>query len=470
MTKYVLVGTGGRSRMYIDALADQFASSSKLLAICDSNQGRRDLVLRQYGDRLTGLESYAPEDFDKMLQEQKPDCVIVCTKDSTHSDYICRALELDCDVITEKPMTTDEKKCQRIIDTVKKTGKKVSVMFNYRYSPVREQVKKILASGIIGKVCSVDFQWMLDTRHGADYYRRWHRNKANSGGLMVHKATHHFDLVNWWLGSVPVSVFAEGGKVFYDYKQAQRHGLKKHGDRCMDCNLKNRCNFYFDLNSSDKLRQIYLQCEEHDNYYRDKCLFADEIDIEDTMNVVVKYENNQFLSYSLNSFCAWEGYRISFNGTKGRLEHNCRESSYVNSGGMVEGAFNPEGTTIQVFPFFKTPFEVKIDQGVGGHGGGDILMLNDIFGSTNHQDPYMKAADYIHGAYSILVGIAANKSMANGQKVFIKDLVNNLGRPEMSAMPDGSEKIEYVDDTSRLVKDEFTDAGMAKRIGQEKTN
>ena len=75
--------------------------------------------------------------------------------------------------------------------------------FNYRYSPPRTQVKDLLMSGVIGDILSVDFHWMLDTHHGADYFRRWHRNKQNSGGLMVHKATHHFDLVNWWLSSVP---------------------------------------------------------------------------------------------------------------------------------------------------------------------------------------------------------------------------------------------------------------------------
>ena len=47
------------------------------------------------------------------------------------------------------------------------------------------------------------FEWALDTVHGADYFRRWHREKKNSGGLLVHKSSHHFDLVNWWLGDVP---------------------------------------------------------------------------------------------------------------------------------------------------------------------------------------------------------------------------------------------------------------------------
>ena len=55
------------------------------------------------------------------------------------------------------------------------------------------------------------FEWALDTVHGADYFRRWHRDKKNSGGLLVHKSSHHFDLVNWWIGDVPARVYARGG-------------------------------------------------------------------------------------------------------------------------------------------------------------------------------------------------------------------------------------------------------------------
>ena len=58
-----------------------------------------------------------------MIAETKPDAVIVTSVDATHADYICRAMELGCDVITEKPMTTDAEKCQRILDTRRKTGR-----------------------------------------------------------------------------------------------------------------------------------------------------------------------------------------------------------------------------------------------------------------------------------------------------------------------------------------------------------
>ena len=107
-------------------------------------------------------------------------------------------------------MTTDADKCAGILDAVRRTGNHVTVTFNYRFSPVHAQVRRLLADGAIGDVLSVHFEWLLDVHHGADYFRRWHRQKANSGGLMVHKSGHHFDLVNWWLQAAPATVFGFG--------------------------------------------------------------------------------------------------------------------------------------------------------------------------------------------------------------------------------------------------------------------
>ena len=107
---------------------------------------------------------YLDTEFDKMIRETKPDTVIVTTTDCFHAKYICRAMELGCDVITEKPMATDEHMCQQIIWTRKRsTGKHVRVTFNYRYGPVAEKIKEILNSGELGIVTSVDYQLLLRT-------------------------------------------------------------------------------------------------------------------------------------------------------------------------------------------------------------------------------------------------------------------------------------------------------------------
>ncbi|HOL67591.1 MAG TPA: Gfo/Idh/MocA family oxidoreductase, partial [bacterium] len=354
--------------------------------------------------------------------------------DCTHDDYICRALKAGCDVITEKPMTIDAERCRRILDTVRRTGKKLTVTFNYRYSPPRSVVKQVLMEGTIGRILSVDFFWNLNTSHGADYFRRWHRYKKNSGGLLVHKATHHFDLVNWWLSAVPEEVYCRGDRVFYRPEQAQRYGLTRRGKRCLDCPESSQCHFYLDLRAYPSLKELYLDQEQYDGYYRDRCVFAPDIDIEDTMNAVVRYSTGALMSYALNAFTPWEGYAISFNGTRGRLEHTCVESIYISGDGSVPGELLKQGTSIVVHPHFGQQYAVPIPEARGGHGGGDTLLLNDLFLPEPEADPLKRAAGAGAGAYSILTGVAANESIRTGKVIKIKDLVSDIpdpGYPEM---------------------------------------
>jgi predicted dehydrogenase len=439
--RYALVGVGDRSNMYSKALVEQFADTCELVALCDTNEGR--LRLRAEWAHEQGIEVpiYKDDQFDQMVAATKPDVVIVTTKDCMHDGYICRAMELGCDVITEKPMTTDEQKCQYILDTQKKTGRYCTVTFNYRYAPPRTQVKDLLMSGVIGNVVSVDFHWLLDTRHGADYFRRWHRNKRNSGGLMVHKATHHFDLVNWWLSTVPETVYATGTCHFYRPETAERYGLVNRGERCLECAEAAKCPFYLDLQAYPRLNRMYLDQEQYDGYFRDRCVFGADIDIEDAVHVIVNYRNGVMLSYSLHAFMPWEGYVVAFNGSKGRLEHICQETVYLSGDGSVPGELISEGTKIKVYPHFKSGYEVGVWQSKGGHGGGDPILLNDLFNPHLSEDKYMRAADHRAGAWSILTGIAVNHSLANGQPMQIKDLIHGLEDPDFPLMPSPTEPL-----------------------------
>ena len=429
-TRYAQVGLGSRSNIYTQAILKEYAAYSELVGLCDLNRGRLELCNRKLVEtyKTPSVPMYSDDQFDTMIEEQKPDIVVVTCRDSFHDHYLVRAMELGCDAITEKPMTIDEKRCQRIVDTVKKTGRNIRVTFNYRYSPPRTQVKDLLMNGAVGKVLSVDFQWLLNTSHGADYFRRWHREKANSGGLLVHNATDHFDLVNWWLSAAPVEVFAMGGRQFYGASggMAERYKLKGHAERCQECRYKTKCKFHLDLVAHQELRQMYLECEQHDAYFRDRCVFDKDMDIEDCMNVIVRYNTGAFMSYSLNAFMPWEGYRIAFNGTKGRLEHQCVESVYISGDGQVQGETLKEGTSIVLYPHFKAAQFIPIKIGEGGHGGGDAPMLHDLFSQNRTEDTYLRAAGFADGAMSILTGIAANKSMRTGKPVRIKSLVKGV--------------------------------------------
>lgn len=436
--RYGLVGLGGRSRLYSAAILGKMAAVAELVGICDQNRGRLHLTNRWIAGELKEkpVPEYLDTEFDRLLEEQHPDVVIVATRDCFHDKYIVRALGAGCEVITEKPMTIDAQKCQRIVDAVKRTGGRVRVTFNLRYSPPRLQVKKILMSGAIGRILSCDFHWLLDTSHGADYFRRWHREKKNSGGLLVHKACHHFDLVNWWISACPVEVFAMGARRFYGAGSgmAAAYALQGHAQRCLECPHTKKCKFYLNIRGNEGLKKFYYDNEKYDRYFRDRCVFGRTMDIEDTMNVVVRYDTGAFMSYSLNAFMPWEGYKIAFNGTKGRLEHDCIESVNLIGTGKTPGMMIPRGTSIRLYPHFKPARNIPVWPAQGSHGGGDELMLTDLFSRRPPADPCRRAADYRSGAMSILIGIAANKSMASGQPVRVDSLVQGLPRPWLTKM------------------------------------
>ena len=422
--RYVQVGSGSRARFFYQAIASTFRETSELTAFCDINRTRLEYAQRNlvenYGYGAVAL--YGADEFDKMIEEQKPDFVIVTSVDRTHHRYIIRAMELGCDVISEKPMTVDATKCQAILDAVKRTGKSLRVTFNYRYAPHNSKVRELIMQGVIGGVKSVHFEWMLDTSHGADYFRRWHRDKRNSGGLLVHKSTHHFDLVNFWLGTKPRQVFAYGDLLFYGRENAEERGVTKFYTRAHGAPNAEGDPFAVSLEKNDTFRELYLKAEGDDGYIRDQSVFGDGISIEDTRGVLVRYESGAIMSYSLTAYSPREGFRVVFTGTKGRLELDVSEKVYINGGGAKENEGATKQKSIVVYPMFGTPYEVEIPTKEGGHGGGDPVLLNDIFGIPE-PDPLNRAASHVDGAMSILTGSAANRAIATGLPVNIKDLV-----------------------------------------------
>jgi predicted dehydrogenase len=401
--RYAIVGTGVRGvGMWGRPLVERYADVLEFVGLCDVNPLRAEAARKQIGVSCPTFTS-----LDALFDQAKPELLMVTTVDATHEGCIVKALERGVDVLTEKPMVVDERQCQSVLDAEKRTGRKIVVTFNYRYAPKHQKIKELLLSGAVGRITSVDFSWYLDTTHGADYFRRWHRLRARSGSLWVHKATHHFDLVNWWLDADPVEVSALGSLQNYGKKGPFRH------TNCRPCPHKAQCAFYWDMTKNPELMALYADCEKADGYLRDGCVYKEDINIPDTMNAVVRYSTGVNMSYSLNTFMPMEGYRLAFNGTKGRLEVR----DYERQAWTV-----PEETEIHVIRNFGDRVKVDVPRAEGGHGGGDDVLRDLIFRGIKVAD-YMKLPGSRAGAMSSLTGIAARKSMDEDRPVKIAELV-----------------------------------------------
>lgn len=421
--KFVLVGCGSRHAMFVQALTGPFGQMHQLLALCDSNPVRLQLALKAAGPLAKGYPAAA---FDQMLQEKRPDCVIVTTPDHLHAVYIVAALKAGCDVICEKPLTIDAMSLQAITEAQARSGRRVLVTFNYRYAPARSQLRDLLADGAIGKVTAVNFRWKLDRVHGADYFRRWHRQKGHSGGLQVHKCTHHFDLLNWWLNADPVSVAGSGSRAFYTPETALRYGLAGHGKRCRTCQVATSCPFYLDLTADEKLNRLYLDAEGEDGYFRDQCVFDPDIGIEDTLSAHIRYASGVVANYTLTAYAPQEGLEVTFMGTEGELTHRHDEVHGI-FGGIRPGAEQEIMTTV-LHRSGRAPEPIEIPPSEGDHGGADPVMLGYLLApdSMPHK-PYLAAPDLRAGCFSVATGLALNQSLESGAVVQI-DAILGAGR------------------------------------------
>jgi predicted dehydrogenase len=433
MKNYALVGVGSRAQMYLEAIAGEHADVARLVAWADTNPGR----MAWSAERFPGLGDPVVFGLDVLadtVREHDNDTVFITTPDATHAHYIVTALEAGADVVVEKPLTTTAEGVRRIADAVERTGRHVTITFYYRYAPRNTALRQLIASGAVGEVTSVHFEWVLDTAHGADYFRRWHRDKATSGGLLIHKASHHFDLVNWWIDDSPVKVYASGGLRFYGAENAARRGLGERPERgTTDSALRDQ--FSLDLRRDPLFKGLYLDQEQHDGYLRDRDVFDAGITIEDNLSLVVDYAGGPSMSYSLNAHAPWEGYTVAVNGTAGRAELTVVERGAVmldEAGDVVvdpsarpdlvvdEGA-RPVTERLVVQQHWGAAREVEIPHGAGGHGGGDALLLREVF-VGGEPDPLGRAATWRDGVRAVVVGLAGNRSLETGDAVRIGEL------------------------------------------------
>ncbi|RKN42408.1 Gfo/Idh/MocA family oxidoreductase [Streptomyces hoynatensis] len=423
--RFAIVGLGHRAQMYVDALLGDWSDAGEIVAFCDRNRTRMDY----YNERVTAggrpaVPCYPAEEFATAIEGA--DAVIVTTMDSAHARYVCAALDAGRDVVVEKPLTIDAEGCARIAEAAERSRGSLVVTFNYRYSPRNSAVREVLASGRIGEVTSVHFEWLLDTMHGADYFRRWHRRRECSGGLLVHKSTHHFDLINWWLASHPELVFAQTDLRFYGGGNAGARAFGPRPARAHGAPGLGSDPFLLDMAADPRLKRLYLDAEHEDGYLRDQDVFTEGVTIPDNMSVLVRYANRALLTYSLHAHAPWEGYRVAFNGTHGRLELEVCERSWTPPSAAIDPSVSKDRQDEGVFErlrvqeHWKPAEEIPIHAGAGGHGGGDRLLLDDVFrGAAN--DPLARQAGYRDGVRSVLTGVAADEAARTGRPVLLTE-------------------------------------------------
>lgn len=424
--RYAVCGVSARGiHMYIGPMLREFKDYAELVGLLDIDELRFNACVEAVPE-AKGIPVYKGEEaFDAMIAETKPDTVIVTGMDRTHVTYILKALEKNLDVICEKPMVTTSEDCRRVLAAEKKSKGKVTVTFNYRYAAYCRKVKELILVDKVGRITSVDLNWYIDTYHGASYFMRWNRMRENSGGLSIHKATHHFDLIAWWIDQNPVEVFAYGALNYFG-PDGETNPAKGDGRNCGLCKVRKDCAYYTRWNParsglSDTPVDDHLGTMKstfaYTNYRGDMCIFDSRIKIEDTYTAAVKYDKGALLSYSVNFSTPYEGFRAAVNGTKGRIELTVNHA-------VGRTPFPSKEYSLEYMPLFGGAREtIEVLERAGGHGGADNIILEDLFIGPDPKRSYPIMSSSMVGAYAVCTGEAVWKSVKEGKPVKIADLL-----------------------------------------------
>lgn len=392
MIKVGIVGTGDRGTSFVKVIQEKIPEM-KVEAIVDTNPVRMEAVIKHH--------NYPPcqkfYSVDDLLDAKIVDIVFVTTPDWTHADILCRCLEKGYHVFCDKPLAISHQQIQQILEAAQKNKKMQFMGFNMRYKPSFIKMKEIISKDReIGNILS---GWSYSGYEGSGYFRRWHKFREKSGGLIVHKGCHILDIINWMVDSYPVEVYATGGqKVF---------GGEKKWPGCHECEETETCPYARKLSEDQMklLEDIYIKAASIDGYTRNYCVFA-PASVPDHYLVQIEYASGVRVIFE-EIFYGTGLFYMGFAGDKGEI---------------VTGSFIPD--SIVVRKKFGEQKELRYQaksETKEFHGGADVTMMKDLVNSI--QTGKQVLPGFKEGARSAIIGIAAMVSIDQHRPVKIEELL-----------------------------------------------
>ena len=203
MVRYGIIGIGAMGREHAANL--KHISGAHVTAVADPDLGSRTKASKELDSDIKIFENYAD-----LLNSDLVDVVIIATPNYTHVNVLKDALATDLHVFIEKPLCTTVDDCVKVIEWSKGRKSLVWMGLEYRYMPPVAELIKIVHNGGVGEVQQVAIR-----EHREPFYPKvgdWNRFTEKTGGTLVEKCCHYFNLMDHISGERPVRVFASGGQ------------------------------------------------------------------------------------------------------------------------------------------------------------------------------------------------------------------------------------------------------------------
>ena len=320
------------------------------------------------------------DDAEAMLKKEELDGIFIGTRCSLHTPLACKVLELGLPLFLEKPVCVTREQYDILRAAAEGREKSVVVSFPLRYSTITLEMKRIVESGVLGKLTMV--QAINNVPYGSVYYHSWYRDPSETGGLFLQKATHDIDYINFLTGELPTAVAAKTTKLHFK-------GNRPAGLRCPDCPEYRTCR-----ESSFVVGKV-----QKEDVQGDWCCFAEDTGNEDGASTIFTTDSGILISYNQNFVvkknAGRRGCRLI--GTEGSAEFD-----FYTAEIRRDDYLSPQSVTHK----FTFP--------AGAHFGGDERLALDFLRVLNGEP---SQSDLIGGLNSAAACLAAKQADMEGRFV-----------------------------------------------------
>lgn len=392
----ITLGAGNRGNVYGN-YAIRYPEQLKIVGVAEPIEIRRE--------RYQGAHAIADDQlyttWEHVFDNPKmADAIIITTPDDLHYGPCMAALEKGYDILLEKPISPSESECRDILKLSEEKGAIVAVCHVLRYAPYFQDLQKIVASGVLGKVVSMQHFEPIEHVHMAHSFVRgnWH-NSRTSNPIILAKSCHDLDIMKWILGKSCVKMQAFGSVSWFHKGNAPEGSTP----RCMGgCTHEPNCpysamkiyyrdrqrTYVFDLpEDKEKHGDAILEYLRTTNYGR--CVYRLQNDQPDHYTCNMLFEDDITATFNMEAFTSYHGRRTRVMGSLGDVVGDMYSYTHTD---FLTGE--------------KTVWKNETD----GHGGGDWRLVRDWLEAVAQKDDSLLSSTIRASIESHIMGFAAEKS------------------------------------------------------------
>jgi predicted dehydrogenase len=414
-----LLGAGQRGMDAYGSYALDNPRELQFVAVAEPDGNRRNTFASDH--QISGEKAFA--DWKDLLRgERLADVLLICTQDDMHYQPAIEALKKGYHILLEKPISNNPAECLQLEEAAKKAGKYIIVCHVLRYTSFFTQIKKLLERGDIGDIVSIQHIEKVAYWHQAHSFVRgnW-RNSQESSPMILSKSCHDMDILHWLVGKSCTSISSFGSLSHFTEKNAPADAPKY----CLDgCSHRNECPYYAPsayLNSNkewqasilrktvslDTSDEAILAALKAGPYGR--CVYQCDNDVVDHQVVIMQFEGDATVSFTMTAFTADGGRELVIMGTKGELRGHM------------------ENNEIEITDFLTQTRQVlKLKTAGADHGGGDTGIMRDLVQLLQGGKSSPHISTISSSVESHLMAFAAEKSRLSNEVVNIADYAKEV--------------------------------------------